>query len=134
MTGDKNVWKLDKDLNILINYNPGGIPYYRGISYNASNGLIYVASLWLREIQVCNLILTLIRRISTSPHTPWAISISSNQLYVGTNEEIVLVYKNEMLINEFNAMEKMIGWNQYHLIQMVTWRPVVVIQQTNYIF
>jgi len=66
MTGDNNVWKLDQDLNILVNYNPGGDPWYRGISYNPSNGLLYVVSYF--EIQVFNLDLTLIRRFSTSPY------------------------------------------------------------------
>ena len=33
MTGHSNVWKVDQDLNILINYKPtGGSPVYRGIS------------------------------------------------------------------------------------------------------
>ena len=33
LTGTYNVWKVDQDLNILINYNPGGTsPLYRGIS------------------------------------------------------------------------------------------------------
>ena len=42
MTGDKNVWKVDPDLNILINYNKtGGNPVFRGISYIPSNLLIY---------------------------------------------------------------------------------------------
>ena len=36
MTGSSNVWKLDQDLNILINHNHGGSPSYRGISYNPS--------------------------------------------------------------------------------------------------
>ena len=40
MTGYLNVWKVDQDLNILRNYNPGGNPWYSGISYNPSNGLI----------------------------------------------------------------------------------------------
>ena len=32
MTGRDNVWKLDKDLNILISFNPtGAYPVYRGI-------------------------------------------------------------------------------------------------------
>ena len=72
MTGNLNVWKLDQDLNILINYNPtGGTPLYRGISYNPSNGLIYVVAYYfLNEIQVFNLDLTLIRSFSTSPLNP----------------------------------------------------------------
>ena len=69
MTGYFNVWKVDQDLNILIEYNPtGGKPYYHGISYSPSNGLIYVAAVNLQEIQVFNLDLALIRRFSTSPH------------------------------------------------------------------
>ena len=35
---------FDQDLNILRNYNPDGYPYYGGISYNPSKGLIYVAA------------------------------------------------------------------------------------------
>ena len=102
MTGNYNVWKLDQDLNILINYNPGGDPTYRGISYNPSNGFIYVAA-YLNEIQVFNLDLTLIRRVSTEPHQPFSITESSNKLYVGTEEGIILVYQNEILINQFNG-------------------------------
>ena len=45
MTGVYNVWKVDKDLNFLINYQPNGnYPVYRGMSYNLSNGLLYVAN------------------------------------------------------------------------------------------
>ena len=104
MTGEYNVWKLDEDFNILINYNPTGTsPFYRGISYNPSNGLLYVAAYaFLKEIQVLNLNLTLIRRISTYHYQPWSITISANQLYVGTNG-IILVYQNESLINQFNG-------------------------------
>ena len=110
MTGIFDVWKLDQDLNILINYNiitnspyEDGNPIYGGISYNPSNGLIYVAEWYLNEIHVFNLDLTLIRRFSTSPHQPSSITISSNQLYVGTDNGIVLVYQNESLINQLNG-------------------------------
>ena len=106
MTGEYNVWKVDKDLNILINYNPGGYLNYGGISYNPSNGLIYVVAWNLNEIQVFSLDLTLIRRISTSPHFPFSITISSNQFYVGTYAGgIILVYQNESLINQFNGCD-----------------------------
>ena len=51
MTGFGNVWKLVQDLNILINYKPtDGSPGYNGISYNPSNGFIYVAAYYLKEI------------------------------------------------------------------------------------
>ena len=42
MTGYSNVWKVDKDLNILINSNPGTYPWYMGISYNPSNITYYM--------------------------------------------------------------------------------------------
>ena len=102
ITGSWNVWKVDQDLIILIEYNPSGdYPCYGVISYNPSNGLIYVAAWNLFEIQVFNLDLTLMRRL-TSPYA-WSITVSSNQLYVGTSGGIVLVYQNEILINQFSG-------------------------------
>ena len=109
MTGWYNVWKVDQDLNILINYNPGGGPAYPGISYNPSNGLIYVVS-YLNEIQVFSLDLTLIRRFSTLPHYPISITESSNQLYVGTTGGIILVYQNEKIINQFDGCNRNSAW------------------------
>ena len=102
MTGYLNFWKVDQDLNILRNYNPGTSPLYRGIS---NNGLINVsaASVNLKEIQIFNLDLILIRRFSTSQYWPNSITESSNQLYVGTDGGIILVYQNEILINQFNG-------------------------------
>ena len=133
-TGISNVWKVDQDLNILINYNTGGDPGYRGISYNPSNGFIYmyvVAYYNLNEIQSFNLDLTFIRRISTSPHTPYSITFSSNQLYVGSGGGIILVYQNEILINQLDGC----NGNSYYLTSiMVSWRPLVILQQKNDIF
>ena len=79
-----NVWKVDQNINILINYNPVAIRAYRGISYNPSNGLIYVVASLLKETQVFSLDLTLIHRFSSSPHQPYSITESSNKLHVGT--------------------------------------------------
>ena len=114
MTGSYNVWKVDQDLNILIEYNPGDnrpyYPGYRGISYNPSNGLINVASFYFNEIKVFNLDLTLIRRFSTSPYFPWSIAESSNQLYVGTEGGIIIVYQNEIRVNKFYGCD---GSNDY---------------------
>ena len=90
-------------INILINYNPGGDPYYRGISHNPSDGLLYVAAYFSYEIQVLDLDLTLIRRFSTEPQWPWSITFSSNKLYVGSMGGIILVYQNESLINQFDG-------------------------------
>ena len=104
MTGDKNIRKVDPDLKILINYKPtGSTPLYRGISYNPSNELIYIAARGLKEIQVFNLNLTLIRRLSTSPHYPYSITESSNKLYLGTLGGIILVMQNEKIIKQLNG-------------------------------
>ena len=106
MTGYYNVWKVDQDLNILINYEPtGGDPGYKGISYNPSNNLIYVVAHYLYKIQVFNFDLNLIRHFSTSPHEPYSITESSNKLYVGTSGGIILVYQNEKIINQFNGCD-----------------------------
>ena len=71
MTSQYSVWKIDRDLNILINHQlTGASPAFRGISYNQSNGLIDVVAEYLKEIQVFNLDLNLIRFFSTLPHTP----------------------------------------------------------------
>ena len=107
MTGWRNVWKVDKDLNILINYNPGGYPYQRVISYNPSNGFIYVVanSNLLKEIHVFKLDLVLIRRFSTKPYQPWSTTELSNKLYVGTEEGIILVYQNEKITSQFNGCD-----------------------------
>ena len=45
----------------------------------------------------------MIRRFSTSPDRPRSITISSNQLYVGTRGGIILRYQNEILVNQFNG-------------------------------
>ena len=52
----------------------------------------------------------MIRRISTLPHTPWSITESSNKLYVGAKGGIILVYENEILINQFNGCEENSVW------------------------
>ena len=54
------------------------------------------------EIQIFNL--TLIRRFSTSPHDPFSITVSSNQLYVGTEEGMKLVYQNEILNSKMETV------------------------------
>ena len=87
-------------------YNPGGrFPDFRGISYNPSNGFVYVAANFQNEIRVFDLDLTLIRRVSTEPHEPDSITESSNQLYVGTIEGNILVYQNEIIITQFDGCD-----------------------------
>ena len=55
-TGEVNIWKLDQNLNILIQYNhTGTAPKYRGINFNCTDNLINVAPFALNVIHVFNL-------------------------------------------------------------------------------
>ena len=55
-TGCSTIWKLDLNLNILIQYNAtDSTPYYSGIYLNTTNNLIYIAPFALNVIRVFNL-------------------------------------------------------------------------------
>ena len=106
MTGDTNIWKLDKDLNILIQYNGTGTsPLYRGLYFNSTNGFLYVAPAALTEIHVFYLNLTFNHSFSTSPYKPWSIEGYNNKLYIGTTNSTnsVIVVQNEGIVNQFNG-------------------------------
>jgi hypothetical protein len=105
MTGNTYIWKLYKDLNILIQYNSTGStsPNFRGIYYNSSNGFIYVAPVNLKEIQVFDLNLIFNHNISISSCKPFSISEYNNKMFVGTSNGTILVIQNEMIINQFNG-------------------------------
>ena len=65
ITGFSNVWKVDQDLNIFINYYPGGTsPFNKLQSIKWVNIYVAAASINLKEIQVFNLHLILIRRFN----------------------------------------------------------------------
>ena len=101
MTGDSNVWKLDKNLNVLFQYN--STTPYRGIYYNSTNDLIYSAPYTLTAIHVINSNLTFNHMISTSPYSIHSIAEYNNQMYAGTSNGMMLVMVNEMIINTFNG-------------------------------
>ena len=104
VTGFKNVWKLDKNLNILIQYNATGAPSYRGIYYNSTNKLIYVAPAGLNVLHVFDLNLSLSYNISTSGYYPCSIAEYNNQLYVGDSKiGTILVLLNEAIIKNYNG-------------------------------
>ena len=104
-TGEKNIWKLDQYLNILIQYNvTGTTPSYRGIYYNSSNNFIYVAPKALNVIQVFNLNLIFHHNISTSIYYPWSIAGYNNQMYVGDRYNgTILVIENEVIVRTFKG-------------------------------
>jgi len=104
-TGDKNIWKLDQNLNILIQFNATGTsPNYRGIYINSTNNLIYTAPYSFNVIHVFNLNLSFSHNISTSPYKPYSISGYNNQMFVGDDAKgTILVIENETIVNEFNG-------------------------------
>ncbi len=102
-----NIWKTDQQLNVLIRYNSTGSSHeYRGLYYNSTNDLIYVASSYFEVINVFNLNLTLNDSISTTPYQPWSINENNNELYVGTTNGTVLVILNQQIIKQFNGCNK----------------------------
>ncbi len=105
MTGQSNIWKLDEDLNILIQYNStnGTSSKYRGISYNSKTGFIFVAPISLTEIQVFDLNLQYSHNISVSPYKPYFIIEYNNKIYVGTRNGTIIVIQNEVIINQFDG-------------------------------
>jgi hypothetical protein len=104
ITGKYNIWKTDKQLNVLFQYNSNGSsPHYVGLYYNSTNDLIYVAPDNFRMIHVFNFNLTLNDSISITPHRPWSINEHNNELYVGTNNGIMLVIVNKQIIKQFNG-------------------------------
>lgn len=104
ITGDNNVFKTDKDLNILKQFNASGSPLYRGIEFNQSNKVIFVASCTYPRIDIFDLNLTLSDNINTSPYRPYALHINENLLYAGdsVNGYVLLIW-NKAIINVFRG-------------------------------
>jgi hypothetical protein len=104
-TGNINIWKLDPNLNILIQFNATGTsPNYRGIYINSTNNLIYTAPYSFNVIHVFNLNLSFSHNISTLSYRPYSISGYNNQMFVGDSSNgKILVIENETIVNEFNG-------------------------------
>ncbi len=102
ITGLSNIWKTDQELNVLIQCNSTATSYgYRGLYYNSTNYLIYVAPTYLNIIDVFNKNLTLNDTFSTASYYPWSINEHNNELYVGTRNGTMLVIVNKIIINQF---------------------------------
>ena len=98
IAANENIFKTDKNLNILKQYNHSGfIPSYRGIYHNSTNNLLFVTAASLQLIHVFDLNLSFIHdSISTPSHTPRSITGFKNSLYVGVAYGgIILVIVNK---------------------------------------
>jgi hypothetical protein len=104
-TGNRNIWKLDQNLSILIQYNATGTPpNYRGIYINSTKNFIYTAPFSFNVIHVFNLNLSFSHNISTSPYKPYSITGYSNQIFVGAlTKGTILVIENETIKHIFNG-------------------------------
>jgi hypothetical protein len=107
-TGNRNIWKLDQNLSILIQFNATGTaPNYRGIYINSTNNLIYTAPGSFNVIHVFNLNLSFSHNISTSPYKPYSISGYNNQIFVGDNAKgTILVIENKKIKRIFNGCNR----------------------------
>jgi hypothetical protein len=101
ISGYANVWKTDKDLNVLLQFNK--ISGYYDIYYNSTNSLMYITAFYSNSIHVFDLNLNLVDTISTPPFNPWSISGLNNRLYAGYNDGSILVIENKQIINNFNG-------------------------------
>jgi hypothetical protein len=104
ITGDFNIWKTDKDLNVLAQHNNTDNPNYRGVYYNSTNDLIYVADYSNLCIDIFDSSLKQVDVILTSYYTPWSVTGYNNRMYVGTSYMgKVLVIENKQIINIIDA-------------------------------
>ena len=91
----------------MIIYNSAGSNLkYRGLYYNSTNDLIYVTVYSAKEIRVFNLDLTLNDTTPTSLYYPWSIDGFNNLLYVGSQNGIMLIVENKIIIQTFNGCDQ----------------------------
>jgi hypothetical protein len=102
ITGDDNIWKTDKNLNILITYNGSG-SVYRDINFNLTENLIYVAPMSCTYLEVFDLNLTLKYQVNLTSNQPHSFSEYNNELYVGIIQGSFLVILNKIIIRSFTG-------------------------------
>jgi hypothetical protein len=101
ITGERNIWKTDEYLNVLLTHSESGS--YRGIYYNCTENLIYVAPLKYDYFQVFNINLTLNHNVSVSPKHAYSFSGYKSELYVGTTDSNILVIAKKTIIRNFTV-------------------------------
>ena len=98
ITGDLNIWKTDKYLNISKQYSGNACLYYIGIFYDQTNQTFYVTS-GSYTIGLFSYDFVYISSISLSVSTvTWAITEYNNSLYVGTTKGSILKIQNNAIL------------------------------------
>jgi hypothetical protein len=99
---DNQIFKYDKNFNLIKTLSSDG-KFYRGIYYNPSNQLIYVAAILSKNIQVFDKDLNLNTTINTKQF-PWFITGFNDKLVVGDNYDgNVYFYQNSSLIQSIRT-------------------------------
>ena len=102
ISSDNNVFKTDKYLNIISQYNSVAAGYL-GLYYNSSSNTIYVAGYNKYAIDVFDLNLNLVDSISTSNYYPVSIHGYKNYIYVGTGTGELIVIENKVINQTFSV-------------------------------
>ena len=104
ITSYSNIYKADKYLNKINQFDAIDTPNYCGIYHNKTNNLLYVAAFDNKAIYLFDLKLNLVESINLSMYQyPYSIQGFNNHLYVGTFNGVVLVISNKMIIKTFNG-------------------------------
>ena len=105
ITSDKGIYKTSSDLTVLNSQlSTSNFPHYRGIYFNSTNNLLYLASVQFNAIILYDLNLNVKGNITIDPYSPYSIAGLNNQLFVGTafNGLILLLVDNK-IINTFDG-------------------------------
>ena len=99
-----NLFKTDSNLNILATYSTEEDFRIRGIYFNSTNQLIYLAVSFSYHIFRFDLNLNYYDNFSTGEYIPYSINGFENKLYVGENDfGLILVMINNIIVNTFNG-------------------------------
>ena len=105
ITSENSIYKTDKNLILIHQYNATNSPRYYGMYYNRTNYLIYVAAFDSKRIDIFDF--KLLDRIdsidlSTYPY-PYSIQAHKNNLYIGTYNGQIIVVSNKKVVKTFNG-------------------------------
>ena len=101
---DDSFYKMNSNLDVLVQYalDPGS--RVRGIYFNSTNNLIYLAATFSHAVFRFDLDLNLYDSFSTHSHFPYSINGFKNKLYVGDSTSgLILVMINNIIVNTFNG-------------------------------
>ncbi len=103
ITGDHNIYKTDKNVNLIKTFTNTGAGY-RGIYYNKTNNIFYIAAEFLFKIDIFDRNLTLLFSISTGALNPYSMHVYNDQLIIGSTNGIVFFVQNDAILKNFSTL------------------------------